>query len=255
MISSHIINAKDLSNREKSAMYALFESYYSAVTFEQFHSDLNTKHYCILLKSVDEKIQGFTTLEVIPFCDNSDANEVDSAVTGVALYSGDTILHHDYWGDQTLPWAWCKLAGKLKAQAPETPLYWFLIVKGHKTYRYLPIFTRRFYPNHKVSTPTEMQIRIDLLARKKFGDAYKPESGIIQFDKSKGHLNDALTEIPSHLIKNPHVSFFLEKNKHYDNGDELVCITELCESNMRFHAKSAFLDGLQEDSLQENSCN
>ena len=243
MINSQIVNIGDLSNHEKAMMYALFECYYSAVTLEQFHSDLETKHYCILLKSVDEKIQGFTTLEVIPFSDNGDT----WTSSGVALYSGDTILHHDYWGDQTLPWAWCKLAGKLKAQAPEIPLYWFLIVKGHRTYRYLPVFTRQFYPNHKTSTPAEMQIRIDVLAQKKFGDAYKPESGIIQFEKSKGHLNNSLTEIPAHLTKNPHVSFFLQKNKHYDKGDELVCITELCESNMRFHAKSAFLDGLQEE--------
>ena len=90
-----------------------------------------------------------------------------------------------------------------------------------------------------------MQFRMDQLARKKFGDAYKRDNGIVHFEHSKGHLNESFKTVAPHLEKNPHVLFFLERNKHYDKGDELVCITELCESNMRFHAKKAFLEGLQ----------
>lgn len=238
MINSQIIKADDLNGYDKSAMYKLFEKYYSAVDVDSFYEDLASKHYSILLRSDDEEIQGFTTLEIVPVSNNRD--------DGVALYSGDTILHHDYWGDQTLPWAWCKLAGELKAQSPSVPLYWFLIVKGHRTYRYLPVFTRRFYPNHKANTPTDMQNRIDQLAKEKFGDAYKKEFGLIKFDQSKGHLNDSFKVVSPHLEKNPHVRFFLKKNKHYDKGDELVCITELCESNMRFHARAAFIEGMHE---------
>jgi len=134
MITAQTIKVTALSSHEKLVMYKLFEQYYSSVTLERFHSDLESKHYSILLRSNDNQIQGFTTLEVVSISENPKE--------GIALYSGDTILHHDYWGDQTLPWAWCRLAGNFKAKSPETPLYWFLIVKGHRTYRYLPVFTR-----------------------------------------------------------------------------------------------------------------
>jgi hypothetical protein len=62
----------------------------------------------------------------------------------MALFSGDTIISHHHWGEQELAHAWCYFAGQIKRQCPELPLYWFLIVKGHRTYRYLPAFTRRF---------------------------------------------------------------------------------------------------------------
>ena len=222
-------------------MYNLFKSYYAAVSYEQFINDLNAKHCSILLKSKNGEIQGFTTLEIISVKECDSEKEFD----GTALYSGDTILHHDYWGDQTLPWAWCKLAGEIKAQLPDATLYWFLIVKGHRTYRYLPVFSRQFYPNHKTATPMEMQRRMDILANYKFGSAYKKQKGLIQFDESKGHLNSKFNMVAPHLARNPHVNFFLEKNKGYDQGDELDCMTELCVSNLRFHAKNAFLEGLE----------
>lgn len=253
MINSQVIKVNDLTSQHKSAMYELFKNYYTAVSPEQFHDDLDSKHCSILLKSDNDKIQGFTTLEIIPIEANSSnrssndlySSETNNTPEGTALFSGDTILHHDYWGDQTLPWAWCKLAGEIKAQSPNTPLYWFLIVKGHRTYRYLPVFSRQFYPNHKTQTPIEMKNRMDSLALKKFGYAYQKELGLIRFEHSKGHLNDAFKEVAPHLEKNPHVRFFLEKNTRYDQGDELVCMTELCEDNLRFHAKSAFLEGMQ----------
>lgn len=245
MINSQIIKVNDLTSEHKAAMYALFENYYTAVNPEQFHEDLDSKHYSILLTSDNGKIQGFTTLEIISIGDSSSNCMSSNTPEGIALYSGDTILHRDYWGDQTLPWAWCKLAGEIKAQSLNTPLYWFLIVKGHRTYRYLPVFSRLFYPSHKTVTPIEMQTRMDTLATRKFGNAYKKELGLIKFEQSKGHLNDDFKEVAPHLEKNVHVRFFLDKNKHYDQGDELVCMTELCESNMRFHAKSAFTEGLQ----------
>ena len=237
MINSQITKVADLNDHEKSAMYTLFEQYYSSINLRRFHNDLESKHYSILLRSDDNQIQGFTTIEIVPISENK--------TDGIALYSGDTILHHDYWGDQTLPWAWCKLAGEIKAQLPDATLYWFLIVKGHRTYRYLPVFSRQFYPNHKTATPMEMQRRMDILANYKFGSAYKKQKGLIQFDESKGHLNSKFNMVAPHLARNPHVNFFLEKNKGYDQGDELVCMTELCVSNLRFHAKNAFLEGLE----------
>ena len=39
------------------------------------------------------------------------------------------------------------------AQLPEQPLYWFLIVKGHRTYRYLSAFSVDFHPHWRTPMP------------------------------------------------------------------------------------------------------
>jgi hypothetical protein len=41
-----------------------------------------------------------------------------------------------------------------------------------------------------------------------------------------------LVGVPSGRERNPHTEFFLSKNPGYVNGDELVCLTELCPENL-----------------------
>ena len=55
------------------------------------------------------------------------------------FYSGDTIVDKEHWGQQQLARAWISRIGRIKAEAPDTPLYWFLLVKGHRTFKYLSV--------------------------------------------------------------------------------------------------------------------
>ena len=217
-------------------MFELFEHYYESVNFEQFVHDLDTKTIAILLTNEDGALKGFSTIEVMFF-------ESDDG-PAVALFSGDTIISHEHWGEQKLSYAWCYFAGQIKQQYPDIPLYWFLIVKGHRTYRYLPAFTRRFYPNYRQATPSSLQKIIDQLATSKFGDAYNPDSGIVHFPQSRGHLRPRWAEVNEAARIKPHVAFFLRSNPGHVRGDELVCLTELCEENMRFVSRRAFLEGM-----------
>lgn len=220
-------------------MFAVFERYYDAVSMQHFVEDLESKTLAILLHDKDGNLQGFSTLEVIPF-------ESDDGPC-VAIYSGDTIVSHHYWGEHELASAWCYFAGQIKQQHPGIPLYWFLIVKGHRTYRYLPAFTREFYPNHRKKTPPRLQKIIDQLATEKFGDAYLPDAGLLRFPESHGHLKPKWAEVDEDLGARPHVAFFLRANPGFASGDELVCLTELCEQNMRFVSRASFIRGM-------NSC-
>lgn len=233
-IDTSVVQVGDISLAARKRMFALFEQYYSSVSFSSFNKDLEDKDSALLLCHSDDII-GFTTLKVMDF-------DLQGS-TGRALFSGDTIIRHDHWGNQALAKAWCEYAGKVKAQSPELALYWFLIVKGHKTYRYLPVFTRRFYPNYKTATPEAIQQIMDHLGSRRFGDAYKTERGLVEFASSQGHLRSEWADIPDRLARNPHVDFFLGRNPGYGMGHELVCVAELSEENMRFHARQAFLSG------------
>jgi hypothetical protein len=217
-------------------MYDLYSKYYAGTSWEIFRADLGKKDYVILLWDEQNKLQGFSTLAVLKF-------EFEGQVSQ-AIFSGDTIINHQYWGEQTLTLAWCRLAGKIKAEAAQLPLYWFLIVKGYRTYRYLPIFAKTFYPNWRYPTPPRYQVLMDYLARAKFGENYDPEAGLVRFAISQGHLRDSWAEIKEGFANKPDIRYFLERNPEYYKGDELVCLMELSEDNMRSHARRGFLEGM-----------
>jgi hypothetical protein len=233
---AQVLERNGLSLKDRITMYGLYNQYYGGCDFNLFSQDLQEKDFVILLRNSSGKICGFTTLMIIEFRHNG--------VEKIALFSGDTIIHRDYWGSQALSLSWCRLAGIIKAQHPDTPLYWFLIVKGYRTYRYLPLFAKIFYPTWRSRTPQDIQEMMDLLATRKFGDAYIRSKGIIQFENSHGHLNGDWADIPDRVSAHPDVQFFLEKNPGYTNGDELVCLTELTENNLRSYALRAFKEAV-----------
>jgi len=221
----------------RQSMFDLYFQYYAGTSATLFNSDLKQKDYVILLWNESHQLQGFSTVQLINFEFNHQPIR--------AIFSGDTIIHNDYWGEQTLPLAWCRLSGKIKAENTELPLYWFLIVKGYRTYRYLPIFSHKFYPTHRYPTPPEIQSLMDYLANFKFGDYYDPQTGLVKFPESQGHLRDDWADVKEGFRDKPDIKYFLERNPEYYKGHELVCFTELSEENMRSHARRGFIEGLQ----------
>src|SRR5690349_6076040 len=119
-----------LSRQEIDQMFSLYSAYFEATSGSIFRSDLAEKDYVILLRNTGGDIKGFSTGSVLEF--------TLGETRGRAIFSGDTIIHHENWGEQTLPLAFAAKAGRVKAQQPDQTLYWFLISKGYRTYRYLP---------------------------------------------------------------------------------------------------------------------
>ncbi len=228
---------RDLTNGLTRSLFTLYDKYYDGTDYSLFLQDLSNKDYVILLRDNNGAIQGFSTLAVLPF--EFEAN------TQRAIFSGDTIINHYHWGERTLPIAWCHLAGQIKASAPEQPLYWFLIVKGYRTYRYLSLFSKRFFPTWRHDTPPQYQALMNYLATMKFGSAYDPQRGVIRFPTPHGYLRKPWADIRPAIRDKPDVRYFLERNPGYEKGDELMCLTELCPENLRSHARQAFMEGLR----------
>src|SRR5262245_37165103 len=206
----------ELAAAEVERMYALYAGYYDATSLPRFREDLAGKEWVIELRDAAE-LRGFSTLALMRF----------DAGARRALYSGDTIIDHRYWGEQALAQAFCRLAGELKAADPRAPLYWFLISKGHRTYRYLSVFARRFFPSPYAATPLAEQAWLDELAERRFGAAYRRGEGVVRFAASRGHLKPQWAQLREAVRERPEVRFFLERNPRYFAGDELCCIAEL----------------------------
>jgi len=229
---------KDLSEKDVRAMYDLYESYYEATSLELFRLDLGAKSHVIELHC-DGDLRGFSTLSVLDMELAGERNR--------ALFSGDTIIDHAFWGEQALVRAFCYFAGQVKLAAPTQPLYWLLISKGHRTYRYLSAFAHRYYPHPAKVTPAPLQARMEFLARMKFGEYFDAARGVICFPQSRGHLKAQWAQVREQLHEHPAVRFFLARNPRYHEGQELVCLTELAADNLRSFARQAFLQGMHTD--------
>jgi len=225
LIAPQTIKVATLGTAQREAMYALYRRHYDAVSRERFFADLADKDYVVLLHDQTGALQGFSTLAEYQ-------REFDGKTIGV-LFSGDTVVDAQHWGQQALAFAWLRLAGRLKARAPERPLYWFLISKGHRTYRFLSAFAREFWPAFDRATPPRIQALMNTLAHDRFGDDFDPAAGVIRFSESRGHLRDTFAAVSEAHRRLPEVAFFLERNPGYVRGDELVCLCELEADKLR----------------------
>src|SRR5262249_17720922 len=112
-----------------------------------------------------------------------------------ALFSGDTIIDREHWGDNALAHVWGHLALSLIDTYGDGEVYWFLISKGYKTYRFLPIFFHEFYPRHDAPTPDWAREVIDALGRARYPAAYDPAAGLVRAVPGKDRLRDGVAGI------------------------------------------------------------
>src|SRR5262249_26242236 len=144
-----------------------------------------------------------------------------------ALFSGDTIVDRDHWGDNALAHVWGCLALSLIDDHAGAELYWFLISKGYRTYRFLPLFFHEFYPRHDAPTPAEVKAVLDGLGRHKYPATYDAAAGVVRADRFKDRLRPGLAELTPQRLRDPHVRFFAERNPGHVHGEELCCLAPL----------------------------
>lgn len=215
-------------------MYALFARHYRNVRRANFLRDLEAKDHVLLLCDGDSLV-GFTTAEVSPF-------DFEGRET-IVVFSGDTIVDPAYWGEQELARAWLGLVGRLSRQWPDREMHWFLIVKGHRTYRYLPAFALRYVPMPGGEDDRRLVALRNALARDRFGAAFDEATGIIRFDQARDSLSLALADPSERERALSEVRFFMAANPGYRSGDELACLCSLSPDNMRPRARRWFEAG------------
>jgi len=221
-IQFRLVPIAELSSVEKSEMFALLTQHFSGVTTEQFARDLGEKDLALLLEQ-DKTLVGFSTLQA--YVATFEGELVD------VIYSGDTIVTPEAWGTTALPHAWVAGVDALRAKLPQKKCFWLLLTSGFRTYRFLPVFWREFFPRFDLVMPEVMRRLLKQLAEERFGAQFNSKTGIVRFSHPQ-RLRPGLQEVPEGRKHNPHVSFFLSRNPGHLHGDELVCLTELCPANL-----------------------
>lgn len=222
-LTGSLVRRRELAKSDVDQLYRLFTEYYTDVEPEVFSHDLDEKDWALLLRDAEGTVRGFTTLAVYEL-------KVDGRPIR-AVFNGNTIVDHDHWGQQELVRTWTRFMAERKAEDPATPLYWYLISSGYRTYMYLPLFYREFYPRYDRPTPQLEQHLLDTLGRHKFPDEYR--NGVIRVRQPRECLRGELARCPPHKRRKPHVRFFLERNPGHRRGDELACAAEFRLGNIR----------------------
>ena len=223
-LCGRIETVTDLSDVERDQMFSLMETYYANMTREEFDADLDQKQWAIVLKDpVSGNVQGFSTQVLLDVSANGQPFR--------ALFSGDTIVARKYWASNPLAREWGRFALTLIDRYPETPLYWFLIAKGYKTYRFLPLFFHEFYPRHDLPTPQWAWQTIDTIGATLYPEAYDPVTGIVCAGHSSCHLRPQVADISPERLRDADVKFFDERNPGHAHGDELCCLAPLTREN------------------------
>jgi hypothetical protein len=219
---SQTVRRGELSENTIEEMFSVFRENFEQTSLEVFHRDLNNKDWVILIRDEQNHIEGFSTLALYE-------TEFESRKLSV-VYSGDTIIRPEYWGTPQLPSTWIKTVLEKSANMQQ-PLYWLLISSGYKTYRFLSVFYKVFYPHYTCPTPPHIQSLMHHLAAQRFGDDYIPELGVVRFKVGATPLRDGVAEVTDERLHDPHVAHYIKMNPHHEQGDELVCITQVHPDN------------------------
>ncbi len=224
-IVTGIVPQKTLNNQDRQCLLKLHQQYFDNVKPATFFNDLQEKDWVILIKSNSGKVLGFSTIQLVWL--------VVNGVEVLYLYSGDTIVKEEVRSSCALSCAFVKFMFALIERYPKTLKYWFLISKGYRTYRFLPLYFKEYYPAYNAEIPQMHKDALNTIAFYKFGDSYNPDSQIIMFKNGKDYLKTPIANIPETKQNDKHVKYFLDRNPEYFLGNELACIAGICESNFK----------------------
>lgn len=210
-LAARTVAVTELGAADREGMWRVFSRYYADVRRDVFERDLDKKHHVVVLfDSGDRSLQGFSTLEVYA--------EAGARV----IFTGDTIVEKDYWGQSALHRAFFAFLLRERLRRPWAPVYWFLISKGYKTYLTLARNLVNYWPRHDAATPAHVQGIIAALAERKYPGAY--HDGVLRFASSAGRLKESIAPIDAAVLQQPDIRFFVEKNPGHARGDELCCL-------------------------------
>jgi hypothetical protein len=204
-------------------MFSLLAAHFVGVDRTTFDRDLEDKSCAILLEDEAGDVRGFSTMVVYESCASGTPISV--------VYSGDTIVDRAWWGSPALARTWVRAVRQLAPASEPRDVYWLLLTSGFRTYRFLPVFFREFYPCFDAATPPRQASLLDVLARERFGQHYDAASGVVRFERPQILAPDLVT-LPAGRMPDPHIAFFLERNPGFVYGDELVCLTRIDERNL-----------------------
>jgi hypothetical protein len=206
---------------ELTAAFGLFQDAYADAERSRFDRDFHDKQLVILLHDRETRaLRGFSTVHVSRFADPRGGS-------ATMVFSGDTVIHRDYWGQKQLQIAFARILLGLKLRDPRRPVYWFLISKGYRTYLLLANAFARAVPRCDRPDDADLRATLDTLACERFGAQYDRVRGVVRYTHAHERVRDGVATITQRHLENRHVRFFVARNPGHVDGEELACLAEV----------------------------
>ena len=214
------VRRESLTEAQRTQMLALMQLCYAGVSAERFMQDMDAKQYVILLHARrSAELVGFTTVRV--------AEERIGTQVVEVVYSGDTVIHPDWWGHKVLQVCFGRFLLSRKLRNPLRPLHWLLLSAGFKTYLLAVNYFARTMPRRDWSPPPGRADFLRELATRWFGEQYDAARGTLRFHGTHYRVRDGIAPIDRAAAAHPHIAFFAERNPGHVEGEELVCLVEI----------------------------
>ncbi len=225
-LKANIVTIGALTSSDRARMLELMTSYYEGTTADSFFADLAKKNAVILLRDdVRKRIQGFSTLLHI------------DAGKSRGIFSGDTVIEREYWGQRALGKAFLRYLFTQKIKRPWKPLYWLLTTKGYKTYLLMANNFREHYPRYETPTPAAKKQLMDEFYRRLYPAHYEAATGRIRPLGEACRLKEGVAATsPTLIATNQRVAFFERTNPAWSEGTDLACIARMTFSMPVYYA-------------------
>lgn len=206
----------DISVADCLSMYNLFIQYYDNTPLDVFVRDMSRKTGVFVISRVkDDKLVGFSTITNF---------EVDSNGKRVrCLFSGDTVVDRAYWGTSALRITTFLYVIRQKILHPFTPLYWYLISMGYRTYMVMANNFPNYYPCVDGDKPELRDIAVQA-SEHLFPGMLDRDRMMIHFGDDACKLKGDVTPITPADRQHPKIAFFEKRNPRWMHGDEMPCV-------------------------------
>lgn len=216
-----VLRVDQVTERMRDEMFALLETYFLDADRGVFERDLASRELVIMLESHVGNVVGFSTQVTRTVA----TDEGDAFV----VYSGDTIIDVAHRGSIAL----LQLGTKTiigSGLASGLPAYWMVLSSGFRTYRFMPLIFRDYFPRAGGCAELDLPGKAARFASAFFGDGVDASSGIVRVEGACT-LRPELTDDEQVARRDKHGSFFLDVNPGHASGDELVCCARLAPEN------------------------
>lgn len=220
-LRASVVRRSSISSADCDAMFGVFERYYQGATRQQFEADLDEKDWIILLRA-GNSIRGFSTLLTRRL--QMDGKNV------VCVFSGDTVLEKEHWGDPALGKAFLRHLLRVCLENPRHQVYWMLISKGYKTYLLMARNFSDCWPYPGRATPSFEQNVMNIFYQAKFGERYDSKCGRILCGDGEDacRVGQDIAPISQEMRRrNFLIDAFAAFNPRWERGEELACIARM----------------------------
>lgn len=224
-MDSCLVSTDKIDHAQVSSMFQMMQEYYENVDYSRFVDDLKSKDFVIMITS-DNKLCGFSSQVLL--------QEEFEGKSIQVLFSGDTIIAKKHRNSLALPVAWGRMMLSFLKNEPRKPLYWLLTSKGYRTYKFLPVFFKKYYPNPESIVPSFERGLVKFICSKQFQNKFDTKKMVLRAETGAQCLKATEEEKHSALNKKePNQAFFENLNPGYIKGDELVCIVPFYKENLK----------------------